>query len=133
MKTVNVLGYNSNFEGRPAIAAARILARLDPGKFAVDESVWKLGAVLRGCGDPEEIPGKHEGEKFRIRPHDRITFPINRAGSRRAPGCNAWDHAEIEALIGGQEWTVGAINFDEDLHFSSFYLRQSCRAFLPAE
>src|SRR5262245_17542252 len=34
LREVNVLGYSSNFEGFPAIAAARILAKLPTGLFA---------------------------------------------------------------------------------------------------
>lgn len=38
----------------------------------------------------------------------------------------------IEELIGNSPWINGAVNFDEDLHFSSFYLRRSVRQYLPA-
>jgi hypothetical protein len=37
--------------------------------------------------------------------------------------------APLERLrdwLGGEEWVKGAVNYDEDLHFSSFYLRASC-------
>lgn len=36
------------------------------------------------------------------------------------------DEARVESLIRKNDWIVGAVNFDEDLHFSSFYTRQSC-------
>lgn len=32
-----------------------------------------------------------------------------------------------------QPWVVGAVNIDEDLHFSSYYLKQSMEAYLPEE
>ena len=32
----------------------------------------------------------------------------------------------LRRAIQGQEWVKGAVNYDEDLHFSSFYLRASC-------
>jgi phosphohistidine swiveling domain-containing protein len=32
----------------------------------------------------------------------------------------------LPELLRGQEWVKGAVNYDEDLHFSSFYLRASC-------
>ena len=32
----------------------------------------------------------------------------------------------IRKWIEGKEWVKGAVNFDEDLHFSSYYLRASC-------
>ena len=31
----------------------------------------------------------------------------------------------LKKVIQGKEWVKGAVNFDEDLHFSSFYLRSS--------
>jgi phosphohistidine swiveling domain-containing protein len=37
----------------------------------------------------------------------------------------------LEGVIGNRPWITGAINFDEDLHFSSFYLRRSLRRWLP--
>jgi nucleoside phosphorylase/phosphohistidine swiveling domain-containing protein len=36
------------------------------------------------------------------------------------------DEAALEDFVDSTEWIVGAVNFDEDLHFSSFYTRQSC-------
>jgi hypothetical protein len=35
-----------------------------------------------------------------------------------------WDHRE--ELLERHEWVKGAVNYDEDLHFSTFYLRASC-------
>ena len=32
-----------------------------------------------------------------------------------------------------QPWVVGAVNIDEDIHFSSYYLKQSMESFLPSE
>src|SRR5262249_13245779 len=32
----------------------------------------------------------------------------------------------LPELLRGQEWVKGAVNYAEDLHFSSFYLRASC-------
>jgi hypothetical protein len=37
--------------------------------------------------------------------------------------------APLERLrerLRGEEWVKGAVNYDEDVHFSSFYLRASC-------
>src|SRR5262249_19250741 len=34
----------------------------------------------------------------------------------------------LRKWIGAREWVKGAVNFDEDLHFSSYYLRASCAA-----
>ena len=40
---------------------------------------------------------------------------------------------DIRKLISENEWITGAVNFDEDLHFSSFYLRASCKKFMSPE
>ena len=32
----------------------------------------------------------------------------------------------LRDLIQGREWVKGAVNYDEDLHFSTYYLRASC-------
>ena len=32
----------------------------------------------------------------------------------------------LSKLIQARDWVQGAVNYDEDLHFSSFYLRASC-------
>lgn len=39
--------------------------------------------------------------------------------------------AQLRRLIGRHEWRLGATNFDEDLHFSTHYTRQSCQKYLP--
>src|SRR5207253_2016041 len=36
----------------------------------------------------------------------------------------SWDR--LRELLEGNEWVKGAVNYDEDLHFSTFYLRASC-------
>jgi phosphohistidine swiveling domain-containing protein len=36
----------------------------------------------------------------------------------------SWDR--LEELLQRHEWVKGAVNYDEDLHFSTFYLRASC-------
>ena len=38
LRSLDVLGLSTNFEGWPAIAAARVLAKLSPGVLAVEES-----------------------------------------------------------------------------------------------
>jgi len=37
---------------------------------------------------------------------------------------------QLQRLIGAHEWVVGAVNYDEDLHFSTFYLRASCAPYI---
>ena len=32
----------------------------------------------------------------------------------------------VRTLLQEQDWVKGAVNYDEDLHFSTFYLRASC-------
>src|ERR1700687_3506866 len=34
--------------------------------------------------------------------------------------------ARLDDLWREKEWVKGAVNYDEDLHFSTFYLRASC-------
>ena len=75
LREVNVLGYSSNFEGPPAIAAARILAKLPTGLFAVEQAVWDFRYLGRQLGAPETLEGKHRGEAFSVRVHQQITFP----------------------------------------------------------
>jgi chaperonin GroES len=76
MRQVEVFGHTSNFEGRPAIAAARILARLPTGVFAVEESAWGFDTLARDLREQVRvIKGKHAGEQFRIRLHRALAFP----------------------------------------------------------
>ncbi len=75
IRTVPVLfGQNWNFEGRPAIAAARILAKLEPGKLAF-EAQAATSTVERHLGKPQKIHGKHNGEEYLFRIHTEIHFP----------------------------------------------------------
>lgn len=39
----------------------------------------------------------------------------------------------LRRLVENRQWLVGAINPDEDLHFSSFYTRQSCRLYQDSD
>ena len=41
--------------------------------------------------------------------------------------------SNVASFIESNDWIVGAVNFDEDLHFSSFYTRQSCTPYLDGE
>jgi nucleoside phosphorylase/phosphohistidine swiveling domain-containing protein len=43
------------------------------------------------------------------------------------------DSVRLSALVANHDWIVGAVNFDEDLHFSSFYTRQSCVPYLRGD
>ena len=50
---------------------------------------------------------------------------------RRQPDLPARPAAALDRLrelLQEQEWVKGAVNYDEDLHFSTFYLRASCAA-----
>ena len=40
---------------------------------------------------------------------------------------------DLRRLVEEPRWIVGAINLDEDLHFSSFYTRQSCKKYALPE
>ncbi len=59
--------------------------------------------------------------------------PSRPAAEGPAPFTESGDVAALRALIESADWVVGAVNFDEDLHFSTFYTRQSCRKYLPPE
>jgi phosphohistidine swiveling domain-containing protein/predicted phosphodiesterase len=41
--------------------------------------------------------------------------------------------SSVENLVKSQKWLVGAINYDEDIHFSSLYTRQSTSLYLAAD
>jgi len=76
LRSLDVLGLSTNFEGWPAIAAARVLAKLSPGELAVEESAWNFTALREQCGDARTLPGKsHDAEAFHVCIHKRIHFP----------------------------------------------------------
>ena len=74
MTKLDIFGTSWNFEGRPAIAAARILAKLKPGVLAVEEEAWS-STILPVLGDLQVVPGKRDGEEFSVRIHSGIKFP----------------------------------------------------------
>ena len=76
MRSVDVFKDQTNFEGPPAIAAARILAELSSGCLAVEESVWKFKTLFQHLGEKQRLTGKHEGEAFSVRIHKHIRFSI---------------------------------------------------------
>jgi phosphohistidine swiveling domain-containing protein len=47
--------------------------------------------------------------------------PVARGSSQTAPPLD-----RLRERLQNQEWVKGAVNYDEDLHFSTFYLRASC-------
>lgn len=76
LRPLSVLGLSANFEGWPAIAAARVLAKLSPGECAVEQSVWAFTTLQGQCGDAKVLPGKsHDAEAFHVRMHRHIQFP----------------------------------------------------------
>lgn len=144
MKRVDVLSFSTNFEGQPAIAAARILGKVREGQVLIDSSLWGFGDLVAECGPEEVLAGKHETESFRVRRHSRFRLggasdshphsPNETAtAERKRSGERVIETSALADLIGNNEWLVGAINFDEDLHFSSFYLRQSSQHYLSAD
>jgi hypothetical protein len=46
-------------------------------------------------------------------------------GSSPGDQATALDIERLEELIRDNQWVKGAVNYDEDLHFSTFYLRAS--------
>lgn len=112
MRRVNVLGCGWNFEGRPAIAAARILAKLEAGSFAVEERAWTPG-LRDDLEGPMTIPGKHEEEEYTVWLHSRIRFPsVVRSRAPRGtqqmpvltPRASAIGAAEVTACLGACLW-----------------------------
>jgi hypothetical protein len=72
-----VLGHATNFAGRSAIAAARILAQLDAGQMAVevDRPEGEFSLLTRHLQGPVvPLPGKHPGEAFQVRFHKQTSF-----------------------------------------------------------
>jgi hypothetical protein len=78
MRSVDVLGHSSNFEGRPAIAAARILARLEPGLLAVGESAWGFEKLDQALGEPLTLQGNIRARRSRSRFTRGSGFPSRR-------------------------------------------------------
>jgi hypothetical protein len=75
VREVNVFGKSWNFEGRPAISAARILAKLESGLLAVEADVVCPTQDDRALGKKTSIiNGKRKGEKYRVRIHPDLGF-----------------------------------------------------------
>jgi hypothetical protein len=91
------------------IAAARILAKLQPGDLAIERTAWSE-AIEPLLGEPLTILGKHAGEKFSVRIHGRIRFntapPLKATNeartisqvdaAARVAGCY-WQRLDVEA------------------------------------
>lgn len=43
------------------------------------------------------------------------------------------ENSKVQSIEELQPWVVGAVNIDEDIHFSSYYLKQSLEMYLPPE
>jgi len=71
---VPVFDQGWNFEGRAGIAAARILAKLEPGQLVLERGAC-LSNLRSQLSDEYNIPGKHTNETFAVRLHKRIKFP----------------------------------------------------------
>lgn len=75
VRKVNVFGKSWNFEGRPAIAASRILAKLDSGLLAVEADVVCPTQDDKALGkNANVINGKRRDEKYRVRIHPQLKF-----------------------------------------------------------
>lgn len=75
LRQVDVLGFSSNFEGRAAIAAARVVAKLAPGACAIEQSLWDFTSLVRACSAPQDVEGKAHDKTFQVRIHRDIRFP----------------------------------------------------------
>jgi phosphohistidine swiveling domain-containing protein len=54
-------------------------------------------------------------------------------GSTATADLSAVRMPTLRDLIESHDWITGAVNFDEDLHFSSFYLRASCKKYMTPQ
>lgn len=94
-------------------------------------------AMFWGTGDSSQ--GRKWTNLFDYRPKRRlpnrthVTQSLAPTDKGKRPTTTNVSKPDLKALIQSSDWTVGAVNFDEDLHFSSFYLRSSCASFMPAE
>src|SRR5215813_442819 len=72
-----ILSHAANFEGRPAIAAARILARLEAGQMAVEvgRPEGEFDQLTRHLQGPvRRLPGEHPDEEFQVRFYKQTPF-----------------------------------------------------------
>jgi hypothetical protein len=101
LRDLDVLGCSANFEGWPAIAAARVLAKLSPGELAVEASAAEaFSALCDQCGEVMELPGKaHDVEPFQVRLHRRIRFPTPPRVRPAANGLPAEAKAEVSVSV----------------------------------
>ncbi|MGE3536066.1 MAG: hypothetical protein AB7N91_01370 [Candidatus Tectimicrobiota bacterium] len=75
MRQIDDPDFGSNFEGSPAIAAARVMAKLAPGECAVERSVWEFSTLLNRCHTAKTVDGKAHDKPFHICIHQHIQFP----------------------------------------------------------
>lgn len=89
LRQVDVLGFSSNFEGWPAIAAARVVAKLAPGELALEQSVWEFASLVRHCADAKPVQGKPHDKPFDVRIHQDIRFPTTTLQELSSPATAA--------------------------------------------
>lgn len=101
-----------------------LVAYLDPA--SVSSLIIPHGPARSSKSSVGTVSPNFVGQK------DKISHPTkhgNDEGKRR----NIQSVQQMCKHIQQSRWIVGAVNFDEDLHFSSFYLRQSMRVNLPTK
>jgi hypothetical protein len=78
IRDVDVFGKSWNFEGRAAIAASRILSKLDPGLLAIETDVACPTSDESAIGNSTVVfDGKHPGEQYAVRIHPSVKFNRN--------------------------------------------------------
>lgn len=89
LRQVDVLGFSSNFEGWPAIAAARVVAKLAPGECAIEQSVWGFTDLAAQYSTVRNVEGKAHDAPFQVRIHQWLRFPTPRLRPAEEPVTDA--------------------------------------------
>ena len=77
----------------------------------LQEIKWKPHRATK-----QTVMEEHPSQPIRVEPR-----------AAKPPSLRTHPNQALRQLIRGAKWIVGAVNLDEDIHFSSFYLRQSSR------
>lgn len=76
---------------------------------------------LSVASDPNPHPDPRQYRTTKIADSEAVTHVKGNINSH-----------DLRVVIASNDWLVGAVNFDEDLHFSSFYTRRSCSTYLDS-
>lgn len=91
------------------------------GKLELYLKKTELDKILT-CGKPEKVSQLKNRENHT----NSIGTSSDKMESCPKSGRKKWEDEK-------EQWVIGAVNLNEDIHFSSFYLRQSMQKYLPSE